>query len=144
MLTNAFVGTHSKIKENLLQQVPEARAPQGFAVQERSRLSAQTGQAPLRLQAEGLRWTDQANLQKEGEADQEDHNQIRVHQMQETSSPGLEEMQIIRHGKEGHLQQGRSYILSTLYMHGTRSKSTVELVQEQVPSLERVFSRNIW
>ena len=79
---DVFAGTHSKNKEHILQQVLKAHAPQGLAVQEGHGLADQTGQAPLRLQAEGLRWTDQAHLQEEGEADQEDHNQVRVLDLQ--------------------------------------------------------------
>merc|ERR1712146_176448 len=49
--------------------VPLAPNAQGDAVQGRQGVALRAGQAPLRRQAEGLRWSDQARLPQEGQDD---------------------------------------------------------------------------
>ena len=56
----------------------ETQEFQGYSIQEGQGLEAGPGCAPLSLQTVRLRWSDQAYIQEEGEADQEDHPQARV------------------------------------------------------------------
>merc|ERR1711976_145082 len=49
------------------QEVQEAPGAQGHPVQGRQGLELRPGQAPIRLQADGFRWSDQARLPQEGQ-----------------------------------------------------------------------------
>ncbi len=70
-----IAGAHSHIEKHVLHEVPQAPDPQGLPVQERQGLNHRSRQASLRLQTEGLRRTDQACVQKEGENHEEGYPQ---------------------------------------------------------------------
>merc|ERR1711872_149499 len=63
-------------------QMQKTYASQGDAVQEGQRLSSRSRQAALRSQAEGIRRSDQAHLQEEGQDDEEDRATTGVHRLQ--------------------------------------------------------------
>lgn len=74
-------GKHTETKAHILQgrELQEAHAPQSDPVQEGQGVDILTGSSPLRSQAEGLRWSDQAHLQEEGQDHQEDCASYGVH-----------------------------------------------------------------
>merc|ERR1712105_299089 len=82
-------------------QVQKAHGPQSDAIQEGQGLSAGSRQTSLRPQAKGIRRSDQAHLQKEGQDHQKDRPQIGVHRckLQEKASNDHQEMQAFRAGR---------------------------------------------
>jgi len=81
--------------------VQKTHPAQGHAVQERQGFAPGPRQAALRSQAEGIRRSDQAHLQKEGQDHQKDRPQIGVHRckLQEKASNDHQEMQAFRAGR---------------------------------------------
>merc|ERR1711872_587101 len=77
-------------------QMQKTYASQGDAVQEGQRLSSRSRQAALRSQAEGIRRSDQAHLQEEGQDDEEDRAPTGVHRLQAQGSSHHQEMQALR------------------------------------------------
>merc|ERR1711931_312827 len=77
-------------------QVQKAHAPQSDAIQEGQGLSAGSRQASLRPQAKGIRRSDQAHLQKEGQDHEKDRPQIGMHGLQAQRSSHHQKMQAFR------------------------------------------------
>ena len=109
-----MIGPHSQAKEYVLQSVQVPQEIQGYSIQEGQRLEAGPGCSSLRLQAVRLRWSDQAHLQKEGQADKEDHPETRVHQVQGQKMQASRQMQDLRAGCRSHQEQGWPPLLSHL------------------------------
>ena len=107
------LGAHSQDQEHLLPAVQEAHAPQGVSVQEGQGLADCPGQAQIRRQAEGLRWTDQARLPQEGQDHEEGHAQARVHRLQAQKMQGHRQMQDFRPRQEGE-HQGTGPLLKSI------------------------------
>ena len=92
----------------------ETQEFQGYSIQEGQGLEAGPGCAPLSLQTVRLRWSDQAYIQEEGQADQEDHPQARVPRDQGQAFATYWKMQDI-HSRKGPIEeQVRSPLLSHL------------------------------
>ena len=109
-----MIGSHSQDKEHILQSVQVPQKIQGYSIQEGQGLQAGSGRSSLRCQAVRFRWSDQAHLQKEGQADEEDHTQTRVLQMQGQTMQTSRQMQDLRPGCRPIQEQGRSPLLSHL------------------------------
>merc|ERR1711931_567961 len=98
VLKSSQNGERSKNPPHLLRrcQVQKTHPAQGHAVQERQGFAPGPRQAALRSQAEGIRRSDQAHLQKEGQDDEEDRAPTRVHRLQAQGSSHHQEMQAFR------------------------------------------------
>jgi hypothetical protein len=108
------IGAYSQDEEHVLQKVQDALEIQGFSIQEGQGFETSSGRKTLRSQAVRLRWSDQAYLQKEGQADQEGHPQDRVHQVQGQKMQGHWTLQVFRPRCRSHQGKGRSHVLSHL------------------------------
>jgi hypothetical protein len=80
------------------QALQEAHAAQSDPVQDGQSVIVRPGQAQIRPKAKGLRWSDQARLQEEGEDHKEDHTQNGVLRMQGQETDRPQEMQTLRVG----------------------------------------------
>merc|ERR1712194_271723 len=64
------------------------------------------GKQTIRREAEGIRWSDEAYLQKKGEDHQEDRSQAGVHQVQVQAHCQHQAHQALRAGRR-HQEEGR-------------------------------------
>lgn len=68
------LGAYGQDPQNPLHEMQEAHCSQGDSVQKGQGLQARPRKEAIRYEAEGIRWSDQTHLQKEGQADQEGHS----------------------------------------------------------------------
>merc|ERR1711997_354989 len=106
LISSKYNGAHSQDYDDLLQSLQGPQKIQGYSIQERKGLQTGSGSASLRCQVVWIRRPDQAHLQKEGQANQEDHPQTRLPQDQGRS--------IESPRRRSHQEQGRSPLLSHL------------------------------
>merc|ERR1711971_860572 len=75
-------GEHPEIAQHFLPQVQKAHSTQSISVQDRKGFVDSSGQTALRQEASWVRRSDQACFPQEGENDQKDSFEIRVHKVQ--------------------------------------------------------------
>ena len=121
------IGAHSQDYDDLLQSLQNSSKIQGYSIQERQGLQTGSGSASLRCQVVRIRRPDQAHLQEEGQANQEDHPQTRLPKDQGRPIESHRQMQDFRARRRSHQEQGRPPLLSHLTLLVKHSLTGTEM-----------------
>merc|ERR1711991_189459 len=94
-------GELPEVEELVLRGLRHVQEAQGGAVQVGQVAPDGPGEAALRREAEGFRWSDEACLPQEGEDDEEDLAEAVVHEVQACEAVRDQALQALRAGRPG-------------------------------------------